>query len=287
MRKPEIITAAIAAFGPDGQLDEGMNRAFLERVEPYSDGVLAVGTTAEFPSLSFEERRMLIRIALEVFGPDRTIAHVGAPSVMQAKAYAQAAMDLGARRFAAITPYYLTASQHGVVGYYQALRDCIEGELYAYVFPDVACTDVAAETLAQLQELGLDGVKLSGAASTRLEEYRQAAPQLKLWSGNDADVPHILAVGGLGTVSGVSGVAPMSWAELRKAYESDDDSRIAQSQGQIEELVSVLGPSISRLKYALAVLGVNVGNCRMPIDEPDSQMQAKIRELLASAHISE
>ncbi|WEV64705.1 dihydrodipicolinate synthase family protein [Bifidobacterium sp. ESL0732] len=283
--RPEIITAAIAVFDDSGNLDEQGNKAFLKRVEPYVDDVLVAGTTAEFPALSGNERALLSRWAIELFGPERTIIHIGAPSVRQALDNMQAAKDVGATRFAAITPYYYTASQHGVLEYYQALRDAIDTELNAYIYPDVACTDVTPETLTQLQEVGLDGVKLSGLASQRVEQYRDAAPQLKLWSGNDADLPHVLKCGGAGVVSGVSGVAPTAWADLREAFVSGDQKTIDEAQKKVERLVEVLGPSINRLKYALGVLGIPAGICRVPIDQPDEQTKEEIAAVLKTSRV--
>ncbi|PLS31278.1 dihydrodipicolinate synthase [Bifidobacterium margollesii] len=285
--QPEIITAGVTAFDERGELDAGANLAFLRRIEPYVDGVLPVGTNGEFPALNAEERAKVIGWALEVFGPERAIAHVGAPSVHQALEHARAAAALGATRFAAITPYYLTASVEGVIGYYQSLRDAVDGELYAYIFPDVACTDVLPETLAELARIGIDGVKLSGLASTRVEAYREAAPDLALWSGNDADLPHVYTAGGRGVVSGVSGVAPQAWAALRDAYGIGEQSVIDEAQTRVQALVKVLGPSISRLKYGLMVLGIPVGECRMPIDEPSEEIKEEIRTVLHNTGITE
>ncbi|NMN01799.1 dihydrodipicolinate synthase family protein [Bifidobacterium panos] len=283
--RPEIITASVTAFDADGELSREENTKFLRRIEPYVDGVLCAGTNGEFPALSAKERIALFDWTLQVFGCERTIVHVGAPSAYQALELAKQAAELGATRFAAITPYYLRASAYGVLEYYRKLRDAVEGELYAYIFPDVAGTDVSAVTLSKLAELGIDGVKLSGAASTRIEEYRQAAPNMPLWSGNDADLPHVLAAGGRGVVSGVSGVAPQAWAALRDAFIADDEEAQEAAQRNVQALVKVLGPSIANLKYALNELGIAMGACRMSIDEPDETVKEAIAHLLHNTNI--
>ena len=279
--RPEIITAAIAAFDNTGRLNESANISYLQRLKPFSDGVLAAGTTAEFPSLSPAERTQLIGWSIEIFGPERTIAQIGAPSVSQALALMDMAADSGATRFAAITPYYLTASQHGVIDYYRSLREHTEGKLYAYVFPDVANTDVTAHTITLLQSLGLNGVKLSGTAAARVREYRRAAPRMDIWSGSDGELPQTMKEGGAGTVSGVSGVTPQVWATLRDALAAEQPDQIDAAQSNAERMVRVLGPSISRLKYALTQLGIPAGHCRMPIDEPDGPTRSAIRGVLA------
>ncbi|MDR6639504.1 dihydrodipicolinate synthase family protein [Paenarthrobacter nitroguajacolicus] len=194
-------------------------------------------------------------------------------------AHKAAAAD-GAKRFAAITPYFLTASPAAVASYYQELRDAVtDGELYGYFFPEVAGTDVAPEDLKGLIAVGLDGIKVSGGASARVSHYLAEAPEgFKLWSGNDADLPNILASGGRGTVSGVSAVCPEPWAAYRTAHAEGNDEKVAQAQKAIELLVPVLGPNIANLKYGIGLRGFTGGSTRMSIDAPS----AAIRDLISS-----
>lgn len=282
----EIITPPTTAFAADGSVDRAATRELLAHVEPHVDGTFAVGTTGEFPALTAAERKDLVADAVEVFGPERTIAHVGGPSIRQALQHLRDAEEVGARRHAAITPYYLTASDEGVFRYYSALREATEGELYVYIFPDVACSDVSPELLARLAAAGLDGVKTSGAASTRVDAYREAAPAISLWSGNDADLPHVVAAGGRGTVSGVSGVAPTAFAELRAALASGDQADIDARQAVVRQLVAALGPSIARLKRGLDLLGLPGGATRMSIDPTTPDVDDQIRAALAAAGLT-
>ena len=282
---PQIISAVPTPFASDGKLDLAAFRSNLERLEPLLDGVFAAGTTGEFPALADDERVAVIQEAVAVFGPPRVVAHVGAATTQQAVALTEAAQQVGARRFAAVTPYFLRASLDGVSRYYAALRQVVgDGELYGYFFPDVALTDVAPEDLPRLVEVGLDGVKVSGAASGRVAEYLSHAPAgFKLWSGNDADLPNILANGGIGTVSGVSAVMPEPWVAFREAYAANDQDRLGRAQQAITALVPVLGPSIAHLKYGLSVLGLAGGPTRMSIDEPNPQLRTAIEAALDEA----
>ena len=275
-QRPEIITPPVTAFTAHGDVDLGATRQLLAFAEPHVDGVFAVGTTGEFPALTREERHDLVAVCSEVFGPERTIAHVGAPSFHQALPLLRDALELGVRRFAAITPYYLTASDEGILNYFSALRQATDGELYAYIFPDVACSDVSPELLARLAGIGIDGVKTSGRASARVADYRRTAPSLSLWSGNDAQLPEVLAQGGRGVVSGVSGVAPEAFARLRNALAAGDQDGARQAQKHVVSLVKALGPSITRLREGLAQRGLDSGTPRMPIDVPGAECRREI-----------
>jgi dihydrodipicolinate synthase/N-acetylneuraminate lyase len=286
MTVPEIISAVPTPFDTEGEIDFPALQKNLRRLEPLVDGVFAAGTTGEFPGLSDDERLAVIREALAIFGPDRVVAHVGAATARQATRLAKAAAQDGAKRFAAITPYFLTASPAAVADYYKALRQAVpKGELYGYFFPEVAGTDVAPEDLNNLIAVGgLDGIKVSGGASARVSQYLAEAPEgFKLWSGNDADLPNILASGGRGTVSGVSAVSPEPWAVFRAAYAEGNEAKQAEAQKAIELLVPVLGPSIANLKYGIGVRGLDGGSTRMSIDAPTPATQDLIKQVIADA----
>ena len=146
------------------------------------------GTTGEFPALEDAERLSLFELALAEAGPDRVIAHIGAPDARHAARLARAAVALGATRIAAITPYYLPARPDELAGHYRRIRDAAPGpELYAYIFPERTGLPVPPPLFAEVAEAaGLAGAKISGSASADLAGYVAAAPGLRIFSGNDA-----------------------------------------------------------------------------------------------------
>lgn len=276
MTVPEILSALTTPFTPDG-VDRQAFRANLERLVPIVDGVFVAGTTGEFPALSNEEHADLVTACLEVFGAQRVVVHVGAASTRQSVTLAREAASLGAIRFAALTPYYLPASSAGILRHWAAINEACSGELYGYVFPDVAVTDLSPADLPEVLKSGIAGIKVSATASTRVSEYLAHAPAgFKLWSGNDADLPDVMAAGGTGTVSGVSGACPVPWGTLRDALAAGDQEAADAAQSVIAQVVPVLGPSIANLKYALDLQELTGGECRMVIDQPDQNSKSQI-----------
>ena len=285
MVPPEILSAVVTPFLPDGSLDiTGFTRN-LRHLEPLVDGVFAAGTTGEFLALSQGEHEQVISAALEVFGPARVVAHVGAASTRDAIDLARQSSSLGVTRFAAITPYYLSASTAGILRHWAAINEVCAGELYGYVFPDVAVTDLLPAQLPEVLASGIAGIKVSATASARVVDYLANAPEgFKLWSGNDADVPNVMAAGGTGTVSGVSGAIPKPWAALRDAMAAGDQVAADKAQAIIAAVVPVLGPSIANLKVALDAQGLAGGPCRMVIDDPTPEMHHQIDAAVALAN---
>ncbi len=285
MTQPEVLSAIITPFHPDGELDLAGLDKNLRRIEPLVDGVFAAGTTGEFLALSQGEHEQVISAALDVFGPARVVVHVGAASTRDAVALAKQSSQLGATRFAAITPYYLKASTAGILRHWSAINEACDGEFYGYVFPDVAVTDLLPEQLPEVLASGIKGIKVSATASARVVEYLANAPEgFKLWSGNDADVPNVMAAGGTGTVSGVSCAVPTPWAALRDAMAAGDQEAADKAQAVIAQVVPVLGPSIANLKVALDRQGFAGGPCRMVIDSPTPETLTQIDAVVALAN---
>ncbi len=274
-RAPVVFSAVPTLFGPDGELDPGANRTLYRLVAGLVDGLFVAGTTGEFPALEDAERLSLFELALAEAGPDRVIAHIGAPDARHASRLARAAVALGARRLAAITPYYLPARPDELAGHYLRIRDAAPGpELYAYIFPERAGLRVPPPLFAEVaQAAGLAGAKVSGSAAADLAGYVAAAPGLRIFCGDDSDPWAAMRAGGAGVISGRSSAYPEVYAALK-----DDPAQ----QERLDRIVA-LGASIGRLKHALQVRGLALPAARMTVDPPDPQVAAAIAAEVAAA----
>ena len=271
---PVVFSAVPTLFGPDGELDTGANRALYKLVAGLVDGLFVAGTTGEFPALEDAERLRLFELALAEAGPDRVIAHIGAPDARRASRLAQAAAALGAGRIAAITPYYLPARPDELAGHYRRIRDAAPGpELYAYIFPERTGLRVPPPLFAEVAEAaGLAGAKISGSAAADLAGYVAAAPGLRIFSGDDSNPAATMLAGGAGVISGRSSAYPEVYAAL-----TDDPAQ----QERLDRIVA-LGASIGRIKHALQVRGLATADARMTVDPPDPQTAAAISAEVAA-----
>jgi 4-hydroxy-tetrahydrodipicolinate synthase len=271
---PVVLAAVPTLFGADGELDREANRALYKLLTGLLDGMFVAGSTGEFPALDDDERLWLAEQALAEAGPDRVIVHIGAPDARHAARLARAAAGLGARRIAAITPYYLPARPDELVTHYRHVREAAPGaELYAYIFPERTGLTVSPSLLADAaRAAGLAGAKISGAASADLAGYVAAAPGLRIFSGNDTDPWAATRAGGEGVISGRGSAYPELYAAVVK-----DPAR----QEQLDRVVA-LGASIGRIKHALRARGLATTAARMTVDPPDPQLAAAIEAEVAA-----
>ena len=270
---PVVFSAVPTLFDASGELDPDANRALYKLVAGLVDGLFVAGTTGEFPALEDAERLALFELALAEAGPDRVIAHVGAPDARHASRLAQAAAALGVERIAAITPYYLPARPDELTTHYRRIHDAAPGpELYAYIFPERTGLPVSPPLFAQVaQAAGLAGAKVSGSASADLADYVASAPGVAIFSGNDANPAATMRAGGAGVISGRSSAYPEVYAALR-----NDPAQ----QARLDRIVA-LGASIGRIKYALGERGLAGTAARMTVDPPDPDTAAAIAAEIA------
>jgi 4-hydroxy-tetrahydrodipicolinate synthase len=281
MSRRDIITAVPVAFARDGSLDLEGSRAILRFVAGSgNEGAFVLGTTGEFPALSFDERVALTHASVEELGGRmRVIVHVGAPSLYEVRRLIDAARDAGATEIAVITPYYLKTSDEGLYEFYRAVSDAAAGlDVYVYVFRARTGNFVSADLMARIAQLPrIVGAKISDEPLAQIAEYREVVPNdFILYTGSDRDLAVAADHGAQGVVSGISSVLPKPFRALQSAADSGDASALAQAQADVDEAVDAIRGDMGRMKTAYAELGVAAGAVRMAIDVPDAEEAALV-----------
>lgn len=279
-----VYTAAITPFTADGELDTARLDSYHEWLaEAGVDGVFSCGTTGEFIAMDDDERLTVIESALRVFGPQRVIAHVGAPTLRQARALTQAAKDAGAVRFAAMTPWFEPAQPACLQTYYTELARICGGQMYAYHFPARTTATLSAAQLRQItRQAGLTGVKVSGLSADEVLAYRDPLrPEFEVFTGNDASFIACSQGGAVGAVSGLSSAFPTVFVAARDAARSGDEELIKSAQAAVDAVVAVIeGGNFVLVKQALAMQGQSVGGCRVALDDASAAQLDVLQETL-------
>ena len=108
-----------------------------------------------------------------------------------------------------------------------------------------------------------------------------------MWSGNDADILTIMALGGYGVVSVAAHLVGRQIEALIRAFGAGDNARAAQIHHRLMPLVDALFVTSSPipLKYALNRVGMRVGNPRLPLVPIDPKSQAVMDAALGSVTV--
>ncbi|KQO10361.1 hypothetical protein ASF06_09345 [Agreia sp. Leaf244] len=284
MTRRDILTAVPVAFHDDGTLDLDGSREILRYVAASgNEGAFVLGTTGEFPSLSFEERGQLTALSLEeLAGTMRVVVHVGAPSLYEVLRLIDQARDLGATEIAVLTPYYLPSDDDALRAFFTAVDAAAEGlSVYVYVYRKRSGNFVSAELMAELARLPhIVGAKVSEEPLDVIAQYRAVVPDdFVLYTGADAELTAAADFGAQGVISGVSSVLPKPFRALAAAAESGDPEQLAAAQADVDTVVTAIAGNMGRMKAAYRVLGVNGGTTRMAITPPDADALAEIERV--------
>lgn len=286
MTRRDILTAIPTAFAADGSLDLDGTRAIFQYVaKSGNEGAFVLGTTGEFPSINEEEFRAVVEIALaELSAVTSVVVHVGAPSAYQAVRLVNIARELGATRFAALTPYYMASSEAAIFSYFEQVAAAVgDGDLFVYNYPKRSGNQVSPALMARLAGIpGIVGAKVSELSLDDIRAYRAATPEnFIIYTGADRDLVAAGEAGAQGVVSGVSSVAPKPFRALIEAANSGDAERIATAQADVDDVVATIGGDMPRMKAAYRAMGITDSTCRMALDEPTEAALAQIDRIVA------
>ncbi|MFT4109971.1 dihydrodipicolinate synthase family protein [Propionicimonas sp.] len=280
----ELICAPVTPIDDRDELDlAATRRSFAWLRDAGVTRALVPGTTGEFVTLSDAERARVLELALDVFGPQGVIAHIGAESSHHARALAADAIRLGATEFSAITPYYFPAGPHALTSYYTDLREAVGAHrLYAYVFSDRTGVVVPPPVLARLAASGsVDGVKLSGVPTRTVPDYQAVVPDgFRVYSGNDADLFELADAGAAGVVSGVSSVFPRPFVDAIGTLRRQGARAEAVEELQAAVAAVSFG-DISALKLAGSVQGLMSPAVRAAVEPLSEEARGALLQYLS------
>ena len=171
------LVALITPMRDDGSVDEKAFAEFVDwQIKEGTHGVVPVGTTGESPTLSHDEHRRVVEIAIEVAkGRVPVIAGAGSNSTEEAIALTRHAKEAGADAALVVTPYYNKPTQEGLFLHYSAIADAVDLPIIIYNIPPRSVVDMSVETMARLaKHRNIIGVKDATANLTRPLHTRRA-----------------------------------------------------------------------------------------------------------------
>src|SRR5512140_1810960 len=115
------------------------------------DGIIAVGTTGESPTLTHDERKEVIRCAIETANRRcLVLAGTGSYSTREAIAATEEAEKLGVDGALLVAPYYNKPSQEGLFRHFSAIAKSTSLPIMLYNIPGRCSVDILPDTVARL-----------------------------------------------------------------------------------------------------------------------------------------
>jgi 4-hydroxy-tetrahydrodipicolinate synthase len=274
----------------NGSLDVPALRRHIDWViDEGSHGIVAVGTTGESPTLSHDEHKRAVEIAVEhVRGRVPVIAGTGSNSTAEAIDFTRHAEKTGADAALVVVPYYNKPIQKGLYAHFKAVADAVKLPILIYNVPSRTVTNISVETIDRLAKdcPNIIGVKDATADLTRPSQQRlMTGERFIQLSGEDATALGFNAHGGTGCISVTANVAPRLCAEFQEATLRGDYAAAIRIQDRLMPLHTALfvETSPAPVKYAASLLGLCEFDVRLPLVPPSESTRERVREAMVHA----
>ena len=282
------IPALVTPFAA-GRVEEAIFRDFVAwQIAEGSDGLVPCGTTGEAATLSFDEQRRLIEIAVEVAaGKVPIIAGCGSNNTAHAIELTRMAKEVGASAALHVPPYYNRPNQDGIYAHLAAVAE-VGIPIVLYNVPARTITDIAVETMARLAKLpNVVAVKDATGNLARVSAQREACGSdfIQL-SGNDDMAMGFNAMGGVGCISVTANVAPRLCADFQRATREARWDEALELQDRLYPLHAALFSDASPgpVKYALnRVRPEFPAELRLPMTPPSEASRKAVDRALGHA----
>ncbi len=270
----------------DGAID---SRRLREQVEFQAAAgttcICPVGTTGESPTLTHEEHERVIAESVEAAaGRMLVMPGTGSNSTAEAVRLTKFAARAGADAALVVGPYYNRPTQQGIYEHFKALAEAVEIPICVYNIPSRTGRNIEPETIIRLAEL--PGIAMVKEATGSLDQASQvlAATDLTLLSGDDSMTLPLLAIGGRGVISVVGNLVPGDMKNLCAAFDSGDLATARTWHLKLftlcRELLGLASNPIP-IKAALAMVGRDTGEVRLPLVPLDPPLAEKLRQVIA------
>lgn len=284
-----LCTALVTPFSEDG-IDFFMLEQLIEgQIEAGTEAIVLAGTTGESPTLTHDEKLELFREGVRMAaGRCRIIAGTGSNSTKAAIDLSREAQDCGVDGLLVVTPYYNKATQPGLLKHYRALCEAVEIPVIAYNVPSRTGVDISVDTCKALAEIpNLVGIKEACGDISKVARIL-ADTELAVWSGNDDQTVPVMALGGAGVISVASNVIPKQMHELTQAALRGDFAKAAAIGRRYQKPFDLLFCQVNPIpvKAAMRMIGMDCGDCRMPLDGLTDENARKLRTCLDELEIS-
>ena len=288
MSKQTIFTgsgvAIVTPMKADGSVNYEKYRELIEwQIESGTDAIIACCTTGESSTLTHEEHIGVMRAAVEqAAGRIPVISGTGSNDTAYCIELSQEAEKLGADALLLVTPYYNKTSQRGLVAHYTAVADAVNLPILLYNVPSRTGVDIKPETVAALSKHpNIVAVK---EANGNISSAAQVAAlcDIDIYSGNDDQIVPLLSLGGKGVISVMANVEPRRTHDIVAKWMAGDVEGSRALQLELLELASAMFMDVNPIpvKEAMNLMGLDVGECRLPLYGMDDAAKSKLASVL-------
>jgi 4-hydroxy-tetrahydrodipicolinate synthase len=286
-RLGSILTAMVTPFDDDGALDlDGAATVARFLVDQGNDGLVVAGTTGEAPVLSDAEKLDLWRAVSEAVTVP-VVAGTGSNDTAHSIELTARAKGCGAAGVLVVGPYYNRPPQAGIEAHLRAVAAATDLPVVVYDVPARTGRRIDTDVLIRVfrdvpNALGFKDATADPPATARL--LGELGSAVDVYSGDDSYCLALAAVGAIGVIGVSTHWATPEFRELFAAVEKGDLARAREVNARLAPTFDYENSNTcvysQAAKAAMRVLGLPVGECRLPLGPAPEGTEDRAREVL-------
>lgn len=289
MKTPVFTGSAVAIITPmndDFSVNYDEFKKFIDwQIDNGTDAIVICGTTGESSTLKTVHHLEAIKFCVDyVNGRVPVIAGAGSNNTECGLDLAVKACEYGVDALLLVTPYYNKCTQKGLIKHYTMYHESTNVPLILYNVPSRTGVNIEPETLLELSKLPrINGVKeASGNISQVMKIRALCGDELNIWSGNDDQIPAVMACGGKGVISVLSNICPQETHDMVQAYLDGDANKCTEMMAHYLELANAMFVEVNPIpvKAACNMMGWAAGPCKMPLCEMTEEHTAYVKSVM-------
>lgn len=288
-----IHTALITPMA-DGQVDRNSHQHLVEwQIKEGIDGLVAVGTTGESPTLSTDEHLAVIEDTVAyTAGKVPVMAGTGSNSTQEAVFLTERATAAGADAILQVAPYYNKPSPEGLYRHFSAVAQATELPIILYSIPSRCGIEIDVPTVARLHRdhPHICGIKEAGGSCSRVEALREALPEtFIILSGDDGLTLPFMSLGAKGVISVASNAVVGELARMVHLALENNFAEALTINSRFAPFFRALflAPNPVPIKAVLKEMGkITSDEVRLPLAELGDQERDEVMSALAKLDLN-
>ena len=274
-----MATAIVTPMTADGIDYEALGRFLEFQIENGINGIVVMGTTGENATIEPEDQKKVIAYTVEkVAKRVPVIAGTGTNNTEHVLHNTRAACEVGADAILVVTHYYNKATQNGLIKHFSTVADASTVPMIMYNVPGRTGCNLLPKTVAKLAEHpNIAAIKeATGNMAQMVEIMHLCGDKLDVYSGEDALTVPMMAMGGKGTISVLSNVAPKQSVAMTDACLRGDYATADKLQCDLLPMINALFSEVNPIpaKAAVSAMGYGEEILRLPLTPMEDTTRA-------------
>ncbi|MDD3480015.1 MAG: 4-hydroxy-tetrahydrodipicolinate synthase [Paludibacteraceae bacterium] len=286
--------ALITPFKKDGSVDfDALERLVEYQIENGTDYLVILGTTAETPTLTEEEKDEIARVVIAKTNKRLPIVMgIGGNNTRTVVEKIKSTDLSQVDAVLSVVPYYNKPSQEGIYQHYKAIAQATSTPIVLYNVPGRTGVNMKAETILRLANEfpNIVGIKEASGNFAQIDEIIKNKPNhFMVISGDDGITFPLITLGAVGVISVIGNAFPREFSRMVRLAMRGDLAGAREIHYRFTELMELLfvDGNPAGVKSMLSMMGFIENELRLPLVPTTLKTTERMRQILDQIRLLE